>query len=149
MYVVSENIFVQNLPVTCCMIFLWRLVIFKRKRRGWFAIIWLFMSMQIKYLKNAWYFKVWLMWVFVLRFCTYDICAGLIKQIIHITWFLSHHSSCVYHWYEWIHETCLGVGVCSVLNLEEGRSSIKFSGIWYPWGFFWHEAWSWGQKVTC
>ena len=45
---------------------------------------------------------------------------------------LSHYSCCVDHWCGWIHETCQGKGVCSVMNLEQVRSR----GIWDPWGYF-------------
>ena len=58
MYIVSENIFVCNLLVTCGGIFLWIVVIFT-ERCGWFVISWLFMSVQIKYSNNARYFYRW------------------------------------------------------------------------------------------
>ena len=64
-------------------------------------------------------------------------------------WFSSHSSSCDYNLRKWIHENCQGKGVCSVMNLVEDRSVIQLIFWWYPWDFFCHEAWSWGQQVAC
>ena len=49
--------------------------------------------------------------------------------------FLSHHSYCCYHLYEWIYKTYQCEGVCSVLTLVEDKIILQSCSQCDPWGF--------------
>ena len=75
--------------------------------------------------------------------------ASLIEQIMQNSWFLSHYSSCGYHFCEWIHETCQIKGIFSVMTLKEDIIRLQSRGLWDPWDFFHNKDWILGQQAAC
>ena len=99
---------------------------------GGFTIIFLFVFVQIKYLKNVRYF-----------------CIQFLERIILFSRILYHYYSCGCRWFERFHETYQVKGFCSVMNLEDDRRGIQSHCLWDLWGFSCLEAWRWGQQVSC
>ena len=115
------------------------------ERRGWFAITWLFMSVKINIWKTCGIFNsdwCWCLWYF----CVHRIFSRGLWGVLF--YYLHCYSHCCY-WCERVHDTGQVKGFCNFTTLEKDISRLQWRGQWYPWDFFRHGAWSLDQQVSC